>query len=48
MIGSSNIKVLIDQKKNLFEFSKNFAEFEKPDFILLKEALMAYEKIILH
>lgn len=48
MIGSSNIKVLIDQKKNLFEYSKNFAEFEKPDFILLKEALLAYEKIILH
>lgn len=48
MIGSSKIEVLMNQKDNLFEYSEKFAKFEKPDFIILKEALLAYEKIMNH
>lgn len=31
----------------MFEYSLHFAKFDKPDYILLKEALLAYEKIII-
>jgi hypothetical protein len=48
MIGSSDIQVLLHQKDNLFETSLRYAKIERPDFILLKEALLAYEKIIIH
>lgn len=48
MIGSSKIEVLFKQKDNLFEYSSKFAKFSKPDFILMKEALLAYEKIMIH
>jgi hypothetical protein len=48
MIGSSEINVLLNQKDNLYEYSLKYAKFDRPDFILLKEALLAYEKIILH
>jgi len=48
MIGSSDIQVLLHQKDNLFETSLRYAKVERPDFILLKEALLAYEKIIIH
>ncbi len=48
MIGASDINVLMTQKDNLYEYSLKYAKFDRPDFILLKEALLAYEKIILH
>jgi len=48
MIGSSDIQVLLNQKDNLYESSLRYAKMERPDFILLKEALLAYEKIIVH
>ena len=48
MIGSSDIQVLLHQMDNLFETSLRYAKVESPDFILLKEALLAYEKIIIH
>jgi hypothetical protein len=48
MIGSSDIQVLLNQKDNLYEFSLKYAKMDRPDFILLKEALLAYEKIIIH
>lgn len=47
MIGSSNPEILLKQKDALFEYSLKFAKFDKPDFILLKEALLAYEKIMI-
>jgi len=47
MIGSSNTEILLKQKDTLFEYSLKFAKFDKPDFILLKEALLAYEKIMI-
>jgi hypothetical protein len=48
MIGSSKIEVLLNQKENLYEYSLKYAKFERPDFILLKEALLAYEKLLHH
>ena len=48
MIGTSDINVLLSQKDHLYEYSLKYAKFDRPDFILLKEALLAYEKIILH
>jgi hypothetical protein len=48
MIGSSNIDVILSQKENLYEYSLKYAKFDRPDYILLKEALLAYEKLILH
>jgi len=29
------------------ESSLKFAEFDKPDFIIMKEAILAFEKVIL-
>ena len=48
MVGSSDINVLLAQKDHLYEYSLKYAKFDCPDFILLKEALLAYGKIILH
>lgn len=48
MIGSTKIEVLMRQKDILFEHALKFAKFNKPDFILLKESLLAYEKIMIH
>lgn len=48
MIGSSKIEVLLNQKENLYEYSLKYAKFDRPDFMLLKEALLAYEKLIHH
>lgn len=48
MIGSSKIEVLIKQKDNLFESSWKYAKSDCPDFMIMKESLIAYEKIILH
>jgi hypothetical protein len=48
MIGTSKIEVLLSQRENLYEYSLKYAKFEKPDFILVKEALLAYEKIMIH
>ena len=47
MLGSSKPKVITDHKKVLMESSLKFAEFDKPDFIIMKEAILAFEKIIL-
>ena len=48
MIGTTKVGVLVLQKDNLYQYSLNYAKFDRPDFILLKEALLAYEKIIAH
>ena len=48
MIGASKIEVLLAQKDTLYEHSIRYAKFEKPDYILLKEALLAYEKLIFY
>lgn len=47
MIGSSKVEVLQKQKDSLYKSSLEFANYENPDFILLKEALLGYEKIML-
>jgi hypothetical protein len=48
MIGSSKAEILMKQKDTLFEHSLKFAKYQNPDFILFKEALLAYEKIMIH
>ena len=48
MVGSNRIEVLIEHKEKLFESSLKFARFDSPDFIILKEAVLAYEKIIIY
>jgi hypothetical protein len=46
MAGSHRIEYLVENKERLFENSLKFAKYESPDFIILKEAVLAYEKII--
>jgi len=46
MVGSSKPKILIEHKKTLVESSLKFAEFDNPDFIIMKEAILAFEKIL--
>jgi len=47
MVGSSKPKIIVEHKKTLMESSLRFAEFDKPDFIIMKEAILAFEKIII-
>lgn len=48
MIGSSRVQVLIDQSKQLYESSLKFAKFDSPDFIIMREAVLCFEKIVTH
>lgn len=48
MAGSHRIEYLIDNKEKLYQFSLKFAKHESPDFIVMKEAVLAYEKIIMY
>lgn len=47
MIGSSKIEALLDYKDLLYQNSIKFAKQERPDFMIMKEGLLAYEKIII-
>lgn len=47
MIGTHKPKIILEHKKVLTESSLKFAEFDNPDFIIMKEAIIAFEKIIL-
>ena len=46
MMGSSRVDILLDQKEKLYEQSLKFANYESPDYIIMKEAILAYEKIM--
>jgi hypothetical protein len=46
MIGSAKPKIITEHKKTLMEASLKFAEFDNPDFIIMKEAIIAFEKIL--
>ena len=46
MMGSCRVEILLDQKEKLFENSLKFAKYDSPDFIIMKEALLSFEKII--
>lgn len=48
MIGTHKIEVLEKNKHALQESSLKFAAYERPDFLLMQEALLAYEKIMVH
>lgn len=46
MISSQKPKVLLDFKENLKNQSIKFAEFENPDFIIMKESILLFENIL--
>ena len=48
MMGSCRVEILLDQKEKLYEQSLKFANYESPDYIIMKEAILAYEKIVQH
>ena len=48
MMGSQRVDILLDQKEKLYEMSLKFAIYESPDYIIMKEAILAYEKIVQH
>lgn len=47
-MGSCRVEILLKQKEKLYEFSLKFANYESPDYIIMKEAILAYEKIVKH
>jgi len=46
MMGSCRVEILLDQKAKLYEQSLKFANYESPDYIIMREAILAYEKIV--
>lgn len=48
MIGSAKVDVIIEYKNQLYNNSIKFAKMPQPDFILIQEALLTYEKVIIH
>lgn len=46
MISAQKPKLIIDFKENLKDSSIKFAEFENPDFIIMKEAILMFENIL--
>lgn len=46
MMGTQKVDILNTMKVQLQEKSLVFANYEQPDFILLKEAILAFEKIL--
>lgn len=47
-MGQSKIEILMDQKDKLFESSLKFAKYDSPDFTNFKEAVLAFQAILLH
>ena len=48
MLGSHRISILVDHKDKLYESSVKFAKFDSPDFIIMREAVLAFEKLVIH
>ena len=46
MMGSCNVEILVSKKVQLLQQSLGFANQLSPDFIILKEAALAFEKLI--
>ena len=46
MMGTQKVEILNTMKGQLLEKSLFFASYEQPDYILLKEAILAFEKIL--
>jgi hypothetical protein len=46
MIGTNRVEILLQHKDKLYEKSLNFAKFDTPDYIIMKEAVMCFDKII--
>lgn len=47
-MGQSKIEILLDQRDKLFEYSLKFARYDTPDFTNFKEAVLAFQAILLH
>ena len=45
-MGSCRLQTLLEQKAKLYEHSLKFANYDSPDYIIMKEAILAYEKIV--
>jgi hypothetical protein len=39
MIGTNRVEILKEHKKKLYSKSLNFAKFDAPDYIIMKEAV---------
>ena len=48
MMGTCKVEILLDQKEKLYANSLKFAQYRSPDFIIMKEAVLAFEKILQH
>ena len=46
MIGESKPRVIMDRRQTLLDSSMKFALFDNPDFIIMKEAILAFERMI--
>ena len=46
MIGTSKPKVVVEYKDTLVKSSSKFADFENPDFIIMREAVLTFKLII--
>jgi len=47
MIGTAKPRIVMGHKEALIRSSLNFAESSVPDFIIMKEAIALFEKILL-
>lgn len=45
-MGSHRVEILLDQKEKFYETFLKFANYDSPDYIIMKEAMLAFEKII--
>ena len=41
-MGNSKIEILLDQTEKLYESSLKFAKYDSPDYINMKEAILAF------
>jgi hypothetical protein len=48
MVGTIKPKMILEHKDTLVKSSLKFAQFENPDFIIMKEAILCFEKIVIN
>jgi len=48
ILGTHKIEILVQNKDQLYRCSRAFASADQPDFILLKEALQCFERVLAH
>lgn len=45
-MGQTKVDILTDHKDQLFEASLKFAKYDSPNFVIMKEAIIAYQTIV--